>query len=115
MAVTKNPYPTSEPKAQPWGLSTNSKAFNVTEADSWKGNLAPGSQDWVHGYDAIASDRRYKKTPGAVDWLTAKKGDNIEKDNTDQTKTHWAHLLAHSNAQFCVHFNNTYYYYPLFV
>src|ERR1700677_3658007 len=70
ITLPNSPYNWRDGKIKQWDTNPPKSDFNVTTGSnnagytygSWHGGaqLAPFSQDWTAGYDATASDGRYK-------------------------------------------------------
>lgn len=109
--LPRHAYDWTNGKYQLWDANPPTNQFKIgqgTNTDgyaygAWRGGkqLAPYSQDWTSGFDAVASDGRYDKTTAGF----------VPNPNKDTTNTIWQSLLGHANANFC----NTQYYIPLFV
>lgn len=105
-------YDWTNGKYQLWDSNPPSSAFTIGQGTNidgyaygaWPGGkqLAPYSQDWNSGYDAVATDGRYSKDTNG-NWVP-----DMAKDTTN---TVWASLLGKSNSNLC----NQQYYVPLLV
>ncbi len=99
MAAPNTTYNWSKKKL--WNQTPTQGNFNTTDNGNWvDSQLAPYTQDWNKGYDAIASEGQYAKNTKGKFTVTQNNAHGV-----------WQKLLNRSNANFC----NMTYYVPLFV